>query len=342
MLAALRQQYAPHLAELDHVMSGELARWRNVDIERLWSLTDAQLQRRGKQLRPLLSFMMADYLGGEPASAIPAAASVEFYHMASLILDDVQDHAEVRRGEPTVNVSVGASTAVNMALFVRSLSYHVVHQATVQDAVQRLFIHQELDHAATHLILGQSIDIGWHEKWYESYREFPYLRMIEGKSGALFGCAAAAGACAVKASPGDVNAARDYGVSFGVLYQMVDDYLDAFGEVGVLHRPQFEDFREGKMTAPVIRLLSALHDDGHEEEEAHVLAGLAGRDPQAGGWGWLLELMRVHDIAGRMIKEISERASFLAESAVFSGHGASAGCLAGLVKFIAASAGGRE
>jgi geranylgeranyl pyrophosphate synthase len=342
MLAALRRQYAPHLAELDQIMSRELARWRSADIEQLWSLTHAQLQRRGKQLRPLLSFMMADHLGGDPAAAIPAAAGVEFYHLASLILDDVQDHAEIRRGEPTVAASAGASTAVNMALFVRSLSYHVVHQGTAHDPAQRVLIHQELDHAATHLILGQSIDIGWHEKWYENYREFPYLRMIEGKSGALFGCAAAAGACAIKASLGDVDAARDYGVSFGVLYQMVDDYLDVFGEEGVLHRPQFEDFREGKMTAPVIRLLFALRDDGHQDEEALVLTGLAGRDPPAGGWGWLLELMRVHDIGGQMRKEISERASCLAESAVASGHDASAGCLAGLVKFIVAPAGGRE
>lgn len=336
MLAALREQYAPHLAELDQIMSGELARWRSTDIERLWSLTQAQLQRRGKQLRPLLSFMIADHLGGEPAAAIPAAASVEFYHMASLILDDVQDHAEIRRGEPTVSVSVGASTAVNMALFVRSLSYHVVHQGTVHDAAQRLLVHQELDHAATHLILGQSIDIGWHEKWYESYREFPYLRMVKGKSGALFGCAAAVGACAVKASPEDISAARDYGVSFGVLYQMVDDYLDVFGDEEALGRPQFEDFREGKMTAPVICLLSALQEEGREEEAALVLAGLAGHRPPAGGWGWLLELMCEHDVARQLRKDISERASHLAEPAVGSGHGGRAGSFAGLVELIVA------
>lgn len=338
MLAVLRQQYASELAELDRIMSGELERWRSADIERLWSLTAAQLRRRGKQLRPLLSFMMADHLGGDPAAAIPAAASVEFYHVASLILDDVQDHAEVRRGEPTVSVSAGASTAVNVALFVRSLSYHVVHQGTVQDVAQRLLIHQELDHAATQLILGQSIDIGWHEKWYESYREFPYQRMIEGKSGALFGCAAAVGACAAGASPDEVRAARDYGVLFGVLYQMVDDYLDVFGAEGVLRRPQFEDFREGKMTAPVICLLSALQDQGHEQEAALVLAGLSGHGPPAEGWGWLLALMGEHDVAGRLRKDICERASYLAEPALGSGPGRRADCFAGLAELILAPA----
>jgi len=338
MLAALRQEYAPHLAELDQIMLSELARWQSTDIERLWSLTHAQLQRHGKQLRPLLSLMMTEYLGGEPRAAIPAAASVEFYHMASLVLDDMQDHSEVRRGEPTISASASASTAVNVALFVRSLSYHLVNRCTDQDSAERLRIHQELDGAATHLILGQSIDIGWQENWYSSYRDFPYLRMIEGKSGALFGCAAAVGACASKADPAVISAARDYGTAFGVLYQMVDDYLDVFGDETVLRRPRFDDFREGKMTGPVISLLSALQDEGRGRDIDLVLAGLTGHDPAARDWGWLLGLMHEHDVAGKLRKDISERASRLAEPTIGPGRSSRAGNFAQLVELIVAPA----
>jgi geranylgeranyl pyrophosphate synthase len=338
MLAALRRNYATHLAELDKLMLSELARWRSSEIEPLWSLTHAQLQRHGKQLRPLLSLMMADHLGGEPRAVIPAAASVEFYHMASLILDDVQDHSEVRRGEPTVSARASASTAVNVALFVRSLSYHLVNRSTDQDAAERLRTHQELDDAATHLILGQSIDIGWQESWYDSYQDFPYLRMIEGKSGALFGCAAAIGACASTADPAIISAARDYGTAFGALYQIVDDYLDVFGDETVLRRPRFNDFREGKMTGPVISLLSALRDEDREKDIELVLAGLTGRAPSARSWEWLLELMDEHDVAGRLRQGIAERASRLAKPEIGPGRDSGAGNLAQLVELIAAPA----
>lgn len=337
MVAVARPRYAPCLAEVNQIMLSELARWRRTEIERLWSLTQAQVARRGKQLRPLLSLMMTDYLGGEPRAVIPAAASVEFYHLASLVLDDVQDHSEIRRGEPTVNASAGPSTAVNVALFVRSLSYHLVNGGTGHDPAEQLRIHQELDHAATLLILGQSIDIGWHEKWYESYREFPYQKMIEGKSGALFGCAAAVGACVSGRDPRVIRAARNYGTAFGALYQLVDDYLDVFGDGTVLRRPKFDDFREGRMTAPVISLLGSLEEEAREKDAERVLAGLADGDP-ARGWDWLLDLMREHDVAGKMRKQISGRASSLADPAIRSGRRSCAAAFGQLVELIVAPA----
>lgn len=338
MLAALSRQYAPLLVELNEMMFSELERWRSEDTQPLWSITHALLERHGKQLRPLLSLMMTDHLGGDPRTVIPAAGSVEFYHIASLVLDDVQDHSDIRRDAPTVSSQVSTSTAVNVALFVRSLSYHLVNRCADSDPAERLCMHAELDRAATHLILGQSIDIGWHENWYGSYREFPYHRMIEGKSGALFGCAAAVGAHASKVGPAAADAARDYGIAFGTLYQMVDDYLDVFGDEAVLRRPKFDDFREGKMTGPVICLLSALEDEGRRTDVDLVLDGLAGCAPAADGWKWLLDLMNEHDVADRLRQEISERASRLAEPPVHAAHGGCAGNFAQLVELIAAPA----
>lgn len=337
MLVMSRSKYAPFLSEVNLIMLRELAQWRSKEIERLWFLTESQLQRRGKQLRPLLSLMMTEYLGGELRAVIPAAASVEFYHMASLVIDDVQDHSEVRRNEPTVNASVGTSTAVNMALFVRTLSYHLVNRCTNWDPAEQLRIHQELDHAATLLVLGQSIDIGWQENWYESYRNFPYQKMIEGKSGALFGCAAAVGACVSQADPEVISAARDYGTAFGALYQLVDDYLDVFGDGSVLRRPKFDDFREGKMTSPIICLLATLEDKARDKDVELVLAALADGD-SAGGWSWLLDLMDEHDVVGKLRKEISQRASCLADPAIRSDCNSRAADFGQIVELIVAPA----
>jgi geranylgeranyl pyrophosphate synthase len=249
----------------------------------------------------------------------------------------VQDHSEIRRGEPTINASVSPSTAVNVALFVRSLAYHLVNGCTDTDPAERLRIHQELDEAATHLILGQSIDIGWHEKWYPAYGDFPYDRMIAGKSGALFGCAAAIGACAAGAGAATITSARDYGTAFGALYQMVDDYLDVFGDETILRRPRFDDFREGKMTGPVICLLSELRNQRHPQDMDLVMRGLAGRSPAVRDWEWLLELMQQHDVAGKLRKEISERAARLADPAIDAGRSGQGG-FTELVELIVAPA----
>lgn len=323
MVAALSPEHAACLAKVSQLMADELENWRSAGVERIWSLTRDQVGRRGKQLRPLVAVMMTDYLGGNPSAVIPAAAGVEFYHLASLLLDDVQDHSDIRRGEPAIHVRVGPSTAVTIALFIRSLAYHVICRDPSGNPAQLLAVHQELDRAATRLILGQSIDIGWHEKWYASYREFPYRKMADGKSGALFGCAAAVGACVSKVSPEMISVARDWGIAFGVLYQLVDDYLDVFGDETMLRRPKFDDFREGKMTAPVICLLAALEQQGRAKDADMVLDSLAGGGG-AQGWTWLLDLMDEHDIGGRLRQEISERAGRLADPAVGPGCGGTA------------------
>lgn len=339
MLHDLQGKYAEYLAKMDDLMLDELARWRAGEIDRLWAVAHAQVKRHGKQLRPLLALAIADLLGGELDRAVAPAASVEFYHTAALILDDVQDNAETRRGEPTVSVTTTPSTAINIALFVRSLSYHVISRCPNADAIGKLNLYRELDNAASHLIIGQSIDVGWHEGWYQSYLDLPYMRMIAGKSGSLFGCAAAMGACTAGADREVVGTAREYGTSFGVLYQMVDDYLDVFGDGTALRRPPYEDFREGKMTLPVIRLLSAIEKAGGKESIAFVLRRIADdRSRGAADWEWLLALMREFAVAEQLRQELALRASELARPPCPPAGGGSAESLGRLVSLIVAPA----
>jgi len=306
-----RQRRARYVARVDQLMLAELDRWRSDGVERFWCIVNTQVKRHGKQLRPLLSLAMADLLDGDLELVAWAAASVELYHLAALVLDDVQDNSEFRRGFPTVQATSTSSTAINAALFIRSLSYNLIDRHPSQDPSMKLALHHELANAATRLVLGQSIDIGWHEKWYGSYRDFPYRQMIEGKTGALFGCAAAMGACAANAGASWIDGARAYGMSFGVLYQLINDYLDAFGDPVSLGRPAHEDFREGKMTGPVISLMSALDEAGREDEMKQVLSRLSDREPGSGDWGWILELMREYGVQDRLQDELHHRAGDL-------------------------------
>jgi octaprenyl-diphosphate synthase len=317
MTLDLRARYRMQLDLVDRIMSDELAAWEWHDLAEAERIIRDQLARKGKQLRPLLTMSVCDALGGRLESVCAPAASVEFYHLAALVLDDVEDNSPVRRGAPTVHTTSTTSMAINIASTIRSLAYHPIHRCETLSAEEKLGLHHELDEAATKLVLGQSIDIGWHLGWYSTHAEFPYDSMLDWKTGAMFGCAAAmgarvAGASAAGASAAILDAVRRLGVSLGALYQVVDDYLDIFGDGSQLRRPKYEDFRGRKMSGPVVELLRELRSGGRDADVEHVLAVFTGRVSED-GWGWLVDLMCERRIGEIIRDQISERTSMLAK-----------------------------
>lgn len=292
----LRGRYAEHLDRVGDLMLAELTEWAWDELGRLGAIIEDQVRRGGKRLRPLVAFVFAELHGADVDRVVAAATSVEFYHLAALVLDDVQDNSAVRRGARAVHTTSSVSTAINVAAAIRSLSYHPIHRAESLKPAEKLGLHRELDEAATRLVLGQSIDIGWHEGWYRSHLEFPYERMLRWKTGSLFGCASAMGALVGGAGPASIDSARDRGTELGLLFQLVDDYLDVFGDEDALLRPKFEDLRAGKLSGPVVYLLRALHPAGQE-----VVRRLAHR---TSGWEWLLTLLRESGIDRAMRDEV--------------------------------------
>ncbi|MEO3808358.1 polyprenyl synthetase family protein [Sphaerisporangium sp. B11E5] len=251
MLTTLTARFEASLTEIDRLALAEVTRWPWEDLPPMEKMLCTQLARPGKRLRPLLMLATA----GLPAEGLPclypAAVAVELFHLASLILDDIQDNAELRRGERAVHTTSGTSMAINLAGLLRTLSYHPVHRAENLPASDRLKIHRLLDTAATRLFMGQTIDIGWDLGWYPEPARFPYESMIAHKTGGLFGCAARIGAFLAGR---DEHAAEGFGARAGALYQMSDDYDDVFA--GDPERS--EDLREGKYTWPLIELRSRL------------------------------------------------------------------------------------
>jgi octaprenyl-diphosphate synthase len=324
-MKSLAERYAPQLAVVRQIMLQELSEWQWGGAGKALRIVRAQVQHTGKRLRPLLALASAGLFGGDPWRVCAPAASVEFYHLASLVLDDVQDNSEVRRGTATVHMTSGTSTAINVSGIIRSFAYHPIHRCGDLSVEEKLRLHAELDEAATHIVMGQSIDIGWHEGWYPSYAHFPYHQMIKWKTGSLFGCAAAAGACVAGAGPAETEMAKRIGVSFGMLYQQLNDYLDVFATDGELQRPAFEDFREGKITAPAISLFTALEAAGRGDEAKRIACTLAdGAGP--GGWEWLLATMHEYEVAAAVRREILGQAADLGrEVSTLSGSGQDSG-----------------
>jgi len=219
------------------------------------------LEHPGKRVRARLALDLADDLQIAPEQGIALAAAVELFHNASLVLDDVQDNDEMRRGRASVWRAFGRGQAINLGLFLIGQSLAI---AARLPGVSALFASTLREATA-----GQSAEIDFHN----ATPSLPaYEKMAEAKTGALFSLAAVATAVLAKL-PDDLaaQAGRSF-VRLGAAYQVQDDLADALGLKG--RRRAGLDLREGKANSIVLFHLALRPDDN-----APLLAFL--RDPSA-------------------------------------------------------------
>ncbi|WP_405976451.1 polyprenyl synthetase family protein [Streptomyces sp. NBC_00988] len=301
MNAGLNIHFAEQLRGIDDRMRAGLEFWPWGHHDRMRALVERQLARKGKRLRSLFALLCCELLGGATEKAQPLAAAVELYHAASLVLDDVQDNAAFRDRDQAVHVSENVSNAINLACIVRSFSHYPLHECDLTLA-EKDGTRRQLDMMATLVPLGQSMDIGWHQGWYD-FRSVPYEELIRLKTGAPFACVAA-GAAVVSAKSSETRAeVEQLGYHVGTLYQLVDDYNDMF-----LHDQAAvpSDLREGKFTRPVAILIGLLCVDDREDLADLVASRL--RKPDSDGPQWILNLMSSYSVAALLKEEIQNRA----------------------------------
>ncbi len=231
----------------------------NSDIQLLNSTNDSILSHSGKQLRPLLSLMMARACsGGSPlydASVCYAAAS-ELLHNATLLHDDVADDSNQRRGVPTIMSLMGPSVSVLVGDYWLVKAVELVLEASDGDMrVIRLFSKTLSDLAEGEMLQLQKAQSGDTD-------EVDYLRIIYNKTASLFEAACVSAAISVRASCEFEKAAKDYAVALGLAFQIKDDILDYSGTDSV-GKPLGVDILEQKITMP---LLGAFVNAGADEE----------------------------------------------------------------------------
>ena len=324
MTESLKHHYTSHIEKIEQLMLSELPHWQWDAVQELQELVRTQLTRTGKRLRPLLVLIFADLFESQLERTYAPAAAIEVYHTATLIYDDIQDNSEFRRGLPCAHVTNSTSIAMNLAGTIRSFMYHILHHDCTLTAVEKLETHRRIDTAATCVSLGQSIDIGWHEGWYPGYQDYPYEQMVKWKSAALFGCAAGLGAYIAGAPGNEVQQAENAGIELGVLFQMVDDYLDIFGDPKIMRRPLFNDFREGKLTHPVIVFLDKLSATSNNPLSSKVLESLAERNAYQMDWQWLVQLLEEFNVREDLRRIFQLRATRLKSQIVGLGSNAQA------------------
>ena len=193
---------------------------------------NASLFAPSKRLRPILALLVADVLGGDARSVLPAACAIEMVHTASLILDDLpsMDDARERRGRPACHVAFGEANAILAAFTLLSRSFEVLAAGWPggPEALARCEVAVDLARAVgpSGMIAGQARDLHMTDRPTDlATLEFIHSR----KTGALFIAAAALGARAAGAAPWAQRAVTTYAKNLGLAFQIVDDLIDATG-----------------------------------------------------------------------------------------------------------------
>ncbi|WP_424932453.1 polyprenyl synthetase family protein [Amaricoccus macauensis] len=216
---------------------------------RIPEVTAHLVEAGGKRIRPLLTLAAARHCGYGGVDHVKLAAAVEFIHTATLLHDDVVDASEKRRGRPTANLlwDNKSSVLVGDYLFARSFKLMV--------ETGSLRVLDILSGASAVIAEGEVLQLVVEADLATT--EETYLQVIRGKTAALFSAATEAGAVVAGAPEEEVRAFYDYGDALGVSFQITDDLLDYGGVSARLGKNTGDDFRERKMSLPVIKAVAA-------------------------------------------------------------------------------------
>ena len=215
----------------------------------------------GKMLRPALTLLSAQAVGGQKEDAIKTAGALELIHTFSLIHDDIMDDDDMRRGKPAVHMVWGEPLAILAGDTLFSKAFELVISSKEDDCPPEHVAEalRVIADACVKICEGQALDMGFEGNFDVSEEE--YLEMIFKKTGALLAGACEAGAIMGGADEEVVSAMYEYGRAIGLAFQIQDDYLDVISDEADLGKPVGSDIVEGKMTLMVVKALAEANDD---------------------------------------------------------------------------------
>ncbi|WP_255150500.1 polyprenyl synthetase family protein [Halorarius halobius] len=217
----------------------------------IWDLLD----RGGKRWRAIVCLLLVEGFGEDPHDYLPYAAIPEILHNGTIIVDDVEDGASMRRGEPALHHEYGADVALNAGNAMYFLPLKVITRNPADlDAETRLAAYEMLMYELNRTHLGQGMDIYWHNEREIRVDEAQYLEMCACKTGCL-GRIVARLAAIVTDSREDEDAVAAYAERMAIAFQIADDILDvehAADHGGEFGKGMGNDIREGKKTLMAI------------------------------------------------------------------------------------------
>ncbi len=230
-------------ADMERVNQTILARTGS-DVTMIPEVANHLISSGGKRLRPMLTLATAalcDYRGD---GHVKLAAAVEFMHTATLLHDDVVDESDMRRGKLAARMLWGNEASVLVGDFLLGQAFKMMVEVGSLPALDILST------AATVIAEGEVMQLAAAKD--TSTTEDAYLAVIRAKTAALFAAACEVGPTIAQRPKADQAACRSYGANLGIAFQLIDDALDYGGTSAALGKNTGDDFREGKITLPVV------------------------------------------------------------------------------------------
>jgi octaprenyl-diphosphate synthase len=254
----------------------------------------------GKRLRPMLTLAGAELVGYQGTRHHKLAAAVEFIHTATLLHDDVVDGSELRRGKAAANIIFGNPATVLVGDFLFSRAFELM---TEDGSLKVLKI---LSNASAVIAEGEVAQLTAQRKIETS--EERYLDIIGSKTAALFAAASHISAVVAECEEPKERALQEYGRNLGIAFQLVDDAIDYDSDAAEMGKDQGDDFREGKMTLPVILAYAR----GSEEERKFWKDAIAGHRARDADLAYAIELIGKHNA----LDDTRARAQHFAQRAI--------------------------
>ncbi len=250
----------------------------------------------GKRLRPMLTLASARLCGYGGRRHVELAACVEFIHTATLLHDDVVDESVLRRGVETANAVWGNQASVLVGDFLFSRSFQLMVD------VGSLEVLGILANASATIAEGEVRQLATVSRPETGIAD--YLKVIEGKTAALFAAACRIGAVIAERPRGEADALEAYGMNLGIAFQLADDVLDYSARQADLGKTVGDDFAEGKVTLPVILAF----ERGDERERAFWRRVLSQDGRETGDFRKAVALLGRHDTLAETLDRARSRA----------------------------------
>ncbi len=246
----------------------------------------------GKRLRPILTLATADLCAYAGDGAVKLAASVEFMHTATLLHDDVVDESDMRRGTVAARIKWGNEASVLVGDFLLGQAFRMMVEVGSLKALDILSA------AATVIAEGEVMQLAAAKNTETTEDE--YLAVIRAKTAELFAAACEVGPVIAERPRAEQAACRAYGMNLGIAFQLVDDVLDYGGTSASLGKNVGDDFREGKITLPIVLAFRR----GTDEERVFWKRALEEGDVSDEDLATALAILRRH----RALEDTIERA----------------------------------
>lgn len=245
----LQERLAPDLVAVNALIRERMA---SENAPRIPEVTAHLVEAGGKRVRPMLTLAAARLCGYEGRFHIHLASTVEFIHTATLLHDDVVDESDQRRGRPSANLLWDNQSSVLVGDYLFARAFQLMTEPGRMDVLK------VLSNAAATIAEGEVLQLSAAQNLATT--EETYFKVVRGKTAALFSAATEVGGMIADAPEAVVKALFTYGDALGVSFQIADDVLDFGGVSAQTGKNIGDDFRERKLTLPLIKAIAKADD----------------------------------------------------------------------------------